>query len=161
MFNNVRFTLRGVSRLLGVLLLTLMVLSVRLEAQALKAAISGTVTDSSGAAVPNAKITVRNVGTNVAQSITTDNQGRYGVPDLPIGTYEIEAEMTGFKKYIHRGFDLTVGSDVVVDIALGRARLLFAGAQFARLRGDGRERRIPRRNNYRGDRQSCRVRSDS
>src|ERR1700693_1401142 len=90
----------------------------RTDAQALKAAISGRVTDSSGAALVGAKLNVRNVGTNANQSVTTDDQGRYNVSDLDIGTCEVQAEMTGFKKFIHGGVVLTVGTQVVVDIAL-------------------------------------------
>src|ERR1700733_5924177 len=49
--------------------------------------ITGTVTDSSGAVVPNAKVTVRNTGTNVARDTVTSSAGVYTVPNLIVGTY--------------------------------------------------------------------------
>src|SRR5579863_8654925 len=55
------------------------------------ATLLGTVTDSGGAVVPNASIEVKNVGTGQVQQVRTDAQGRYTVPDLPIGDYEAQA----------------------------------------------------------------------
>jgi hypothetical protein len=86
--------------------------------QALKAAILGVVTDSSGAAIAGASISVTNIGTGIMRTATTDDQGRYNVPDLDIGMYEVDAEKAGFKKVAHGGIELTVGSQVVVDAAL-------------------------------------------
>jgi hypothetical protein len=86
--------------------------------QALKATILGVVTDSSGAAVAGASISVTNTGTGIIRTATTDDQGRYNVPDLDIGNYEVDAEKAGFKKTVHGGIELTVGSQVVVDAAL-------------------------------------------
>jgi hypothetical protein len=62
-----------------------------LHGQATRATIPGTVTDSTNAAVTGAMVQVKNVDTNVAQNTVTDNQGRYTVPDLPIGNYEVQA----------------------------------------------------------------------
>ena len=90
----------------------------RMEAQALKATILGRVTDSSGAAVVGAKIAVRNIGTGQVQTLTADDQGRYAVPDLDIGTYEVDADAPGFKRVVHSGIALTVGSQLVVDLVL-------------------------------------------
>jgi hypothetical protein len=104
--------------LAGLALFGVMMLGSRIDAQAFKAAISGRVTDSSGAAVGGAKVNVKDVGTNATRSVATDPQGRYNVADLEIGTYEVQAEMTGFKKFVHGGLLLTVGTQVVVDIAL-------------------------------------------
>ena len=94
------------------------ILSNGVYAQALKATILGVVTDSSGAAIADAKVSVKNTGTGLVREATTDDQGRYNVPDLDIGTYEVDAEKAGFKKVIHSGIDLSVGSQVVVDAAL-------------------------------------------
>ncbi len=60
----------------------------RLAAQVETATISGTATDSSGAALVSATVQARNVGTNITQSTVTDAAGRYRISDLPIGTYE-------------------------------------------------------------------------
>ena len=100
------------------LVLVLLSTGVRLEGQAIKANVIGRVTDSSGAAVAGAKITVKNVGTGVTQTATSDDQGRYTVPDLDVGTYQVDADMAGFKHVIRTGIDLTVGAQVTVDIPL-------------------------------------------
>lgn len=89
----------------------------RLEAQA-TANIIGTVTDSSGAAITDAAVQVRNVGTGITQGTVSDDQGRYRVPDLQIGDYEVQAAKTGFQTVVRRGVTLTVGSQPVVDFAL-------------------------------------------
>jgi hypothetical protein len=87
-------------------------------AQALKAAILGVVTDSSGAAIAGASVSVKDIGTGALRTTTSDDQGRYSVADLDIGTYEIDVEKSGFKKIVHGGIELTVGSQIVVDAAL-------------------------------------------
>src|SRR5579864_8438776 len=90
----------------------------RLWAQGATATILGTVTDMSGAAVPDAMVQVKNAGTGATQSIATDAQGRFRVPDLGIGDYEVQAAKTGFSTMVHKGITLTVGSQSVVDFAL-------------------------------------------
>jgi len=82
------------------------------------ASISGRVTDPSGAAVPNAMVTIRNTATAASQTVTTDAMGRYTVPDLPIGPYEVTATTPGFQNAVRSGITLGVGAAVVVDIQL-------------------------------------------
>jgi hypothetical protein len=89
----------------------------RLHAQA-TASIVGTVTDSSGAAMPGATVQVKNVGTGATQNATTDAAGRFRAPDLTIGNYEVQASNPGFQTVVHRGITLTVGSEPVVDFTL-------------------------------------------
>jgi outer membrane receptor protein involved in Fe transport len=90
----------------------------RLNAQAVTANVSGTVTDSSGAVITDASVDVTNVDTGVKQTVPTNAQGRYSVPGLPIGNYSIQASKTGFQTVIHSGITLTVGSQPVVDFAM-------------------------------------------
>ncbi len=90
----------------------------QLWAQAQTATISGTAADASGAALAGAKISITNTETNVTQSTVTDAQGRYTVPDLPVGTYTVQASQSGFKTVIQAGVALTVGSTVVVNLSL-------------------------------------------
>jgi hypothetical protein len=90
----------------------------RLGAQGATATILGTVTDSSGAAIAEAVIQVRNAGTGITQSASTDGQGRYRVPDLVIGEYEVQSTKTGFQTVVRKGITLTVGSQPVVDFSL-------------------------------------------
>jgi len=70
--------------------------SAHLHAQGATAAISGTVLDPTGAAIAGASITVKNVGTAFSQSVLSNDQGRYLVPDLPIGEYEVQGSLPGF-----------------------------------------------------------------
>ena len=90
----------------------------RLDAQASTATIVGTVTDSSGAAIVGAMVQVKNTGTGITQNVTTDTQGRYRVPNLNIGSYEVQVSNAGFQTIIHGGITLTVGSEPVVDFSL-------------------------------------------
>ena len=89
-----------------------------LWAQAVTASILGSVADTSGAAVPDARVQVRNTGTGIAQSVATDSAGRYRVTDLGIGEYEVQAAKQGFQTVVRKGITLTVGSEIVVDVSL-------------------------------------------
>jgi len=90
----------------------------RLEAQAVTATILGTVTDMSGAALPDAAVQVKNVGTGLTQTANTDGAGRFRAPDLGLGDYEVQASKAGFQTVVHKGITLTVGSESVVDFSL-------------------------------------------
>lgn len=69
------------------------------SAQSIFAVIVGTVTDSTPAVVPGAKITVTNVRTNERREFTTNAQGNYEINNLFPGVYMLEVEMAGFAKY--------------------------------------------------------------
>jgi carboxypeptidase family protein len=90
----------------------------RLAAQGTTATVLGTVTDASGAAVPEAAVQVKNVNTGITQSVSADGQGRFRVPDLGVGDYEVQASKTGFSTVVRRGITLTVGAQSVVDFSL-------------------------------------------
>jgi len=90
----------------------------RVYGQAATASITGTVTDSSGAAVPGANISAKNNGTGVTRNTTSDNQGRYNLPDLAIGDYDVQSAKMGFQSVVRRGVVLTVGAQPVVDFQL-------------------------------------------
>jgi Carboxypeptidase regulatory-like domain len=87
-------------------------------AQAQTATISGTATDSSGGALAGAKVDATNTGTNITQSTVTDAQGRYTIPQLQVGSYNVQASSSGFKTVVHAGITLSIGATVVVDFAL-------------------------------------------
>jgi hypothetical protein len=91
------------------------------QAQAQTATISGTAADSSGGVLAGAKVEARNVGTNSAQSTITDTSGRYTIPDLPIGNYDVQATTAGFQTVVHKGIVLTVGASPVIDFSLPSA----------------------------------------
>src|ERR1051326_649509 len=79
--------------------------------------IVGTVHDQTGAAIPAAKITVTNVGTNVRQITNTDANGQYVVPSLKVGTYAVAVEKTGFQTSVQSGgIAVDVQSRVQVDV---------------------------------------------
>jgi Carboxypeptidase regulatory-like domain len=82
------------------------------------AAISGRVADPSGAGIPDAPVTIKNVGTTATQTVNTDSQGRYSVPELGIGTYDVSASKPGFQTAVRSGVNLTVGADLVIDLQL-------------------------------------------
>src|SRR5439155_1298054 len=90
----------------------------RLEGQAVTATILGTVYDASGAAIPGAGILVKNEGTGITQTAASDEQGRYRVPDLGIGEYEVQASKAGFQTVIRKNITLSVGGQPVVDFSL-------------------------------------------
>ena len=89
-----------------------------LHAQGATAAISGTVMDPTGAAIPGASITVKNVQTAFTRTVISDDQGRYLAPELPIGEYEVQGSLMGFQTVVRSGIQLTVGSRPVVDLKL-------------------------------------------
>lgn len=88
------------------------------QSQAINGQIEGIVSDSNGAAVPNATVTVRNIGTGSERSVTTDTGGVYRVPLLPLGTYRVTIEAQGFKRYVQEGIILTTGSIATVRASL-------------------------------------------
>ncbi len=80
--------------------------------------ISGTVTDSSGAVIPNATVTATNEATGVKYTQVTTGAGVYAFPSLPVGAYTVTVEMAGFKKYSRTGNTILVNTPLTVDIAL-------------------------------------------
>jgi hypothetical protein len=96
---------------------TLTIAHPELRAQALSR-ITGTVVDSSGGVVPNAKVTVTNNATQVASHTTTSSSGTYIVTDLIPSTYTVQIEAPGFQKSTHNGVLVDVGRDSTVDANL-------------------------------------------
>lgn len=80
--------------------------------------IVGTVTDATGAAVPQAAVSVRSVETGLTREVQAESDGSYRVPLLPVGAYEITAEKMGFRREVRRGIDLVVGQEARVDLKL-------------------------------------------
>jgi len=82
------------------------------------ASLTGIVTDASGAAVPNAKVTVTNKATGVSFNTQTDSAGAYLIPSLPIGVYDIEVTASGFQKALVTDLDLPVATSVTRNVQL-------------------------------------------
>jgi hypothetical protein len=88
------------------------------RAQAVSATLLGTVTDSTGALVPGAGITVTEVNTGVSRTASTTSAGVYTIPYLSPGRYKVEIAAAGFKKFIRENIELTVAASVRVDASL-------------------------------------------
>src|SRR5258705_4156137 len=99
--------------------------------------ISGTVTDSSGAVVPSATVTVTNAATNAVRTTTTDEGGFYTVTNLPVGTYTVTVERSGFKKANQTDNALTADQRLTVSIELeaGLGLVKHVGFAFTRVIG--------------------------
>ena len=80
--------------------------------------IQGTVTDSGGAVVQGAEITVRNQGSNAERTATSGGTGAYSVPSLPPGVYEVTARMASFKAFHAPDVELTVAQALTLNIRL-------------------------------------------
>jgi Carboxypeptidase regulatory-like domain/TonB dependent receptor len=94
------------------------VLNQRCLAQVTTGSISGTVTDTTGAIISGAGVTIKDVETNTVRRVKTNASGLYLVSDLPVGQYEVTVEMTGFATVKKTGIVLTVGAASVQNIML-------------------------------------------
>jgi hypothetical protein len=82
------------------------------------AAISGRILDQSGAGLPQASVTAKNLETSVSRTTVSDGAGRYELPALPIGRYQVEAGKSGFAGAVRSGIVLVVGQDAAADLTL-------------------------------------------
>src|SRR5262245_1980736 len=82
------------------------------------ASLFGTVTDSQGAVVPDARITINHPATNVSRFAVTESSGGYVFTLLPVGSYNVTIELTGFRKYERRNILLQANENIRVDAAL-------------------------------------------
>ena len=92
--------------------------TVSAQSQAINGQIEGTVLDPNGAAVPNATVIVRNVGTGSERTVTTDSEGFYRVPLLPLGSYRVTVESANFKRVVREGITITTGQTATININL-------------------------------------------
>jgi hypothetical protein len=114
-------TLRDAIRVLAVAILVLCSVTT-LKAQTITGNVNGTVTDPSGAVIPNAKVTATNVDTNVTTETTSNGEGVYNLRFLQIGNYKVTVESSGFAPSTFGPFALETNQDVKVD-----AKLVLAG----------------------------------
>ena len=107
----------SISRFQSLLLTALLLLTgVSLEAQT--ATVVGTVSDASGAGVSGATITLKNSATGATRTATTGDAGVYGIPNVPVGSYDATFEKTGFTTLqVHR-VTLTVAQNLTLDGSL-------------------------------------------
>jgi hypothetical protein len=107
-------------RKINIMLLTLLCIfgSSMMLAQSTTGTIQGQVTDPSNAAIVSAPITATNTLTGETHSTTTNSQGQYVIPNLPVGVYRVESQATGFKHTVRDGVTLSVNQEARVDLAL-------------------------------------------
>jgi len=92
--------------------------NLNLEAQVTGATISGTVVDTSGRLIANARIVVTNTATSISRSVTTNTDGFYTAPNLLAGNYQVTFTAPGFKTDVRKGIELTVGAAAVLDLTM-------------------------------------------
>lgn len=88
------------------------------DAQVTGARLSGTITDSSGAVIPRAEVSVTNVATAVSRVVTTNADGLYTAPNLLPGGYDITISAPGFSTEVRAGITLTVGAEQVLNVTM-------------------------------------------
>jgi hypothetical protein len=89
-----------------------------LHAQVVGGSISGTVSDPSGALIPNAHVVIRNEDTGTQRTLVTGATGNFTAPSLPVGSYTIAVEASGFAHFARKGVTLTVGQSLSLNLAL-------------------------------------------
>lgn len=89
-----------------------------LRGQAVNGTILGTVVDSTGAAVAGATVDVTNTATQVKRTVVTNAQGRYRVPELIVGSYDVRISAAGFETSVQTGIPVVVGGEREVDATL-------------------------------------------
>jgi len=88
------------------------------NAQYTTGSLTGVVSDPTGAAVSDARVTVRNVATSYQESVSTGQDGSFAFPRLRVGTYELTAERTGFDLYVQNGITISVNQAASVSVPL-------------------------------------------
>jgi hypothetical protein len=92
-----------------------------LAAQSTTGTISGTVMDPQQAVIPGSMVTARNLETNIGRSVLTNEVGRFRIPNLPVGTYEVSVELAGFARYIRSGITLSLNQEAVLEVVMQTA----------------------------------------
>jgi len=93
-------------------------LSLNAYGQVSGATLTGTVTDSTGAAISNAQIAIKNEATNEIRTVTVDSAGFYSAPNLLPGKYDVTVTATGFSSVIEKDITLTVGAQQTFNVKL-------------------------------------------
>ena len=115
-------SLRNLSRFFFVappiVIALLLAFTVPAAGQVISGTILGTITDPSGGAVPNAKVTATNLGTGLTRTATTEEQGDYLIPLLPVGFYKVEVSASGFGPQEATNLNLAIDARLRVDFKL-------------------------------------------
>lgn len=112
------FTRKGILYVLAALMLTAFAHPAAAQSTAINGTIEGTVTDSTGAALPGVTVTITNTDTGAQRVVVAGSVGEYRAPLLPLGSYAVVAELQGFKKFEQRGVSLSAGQTAVINVTL-------------------------------------------
>ncbi len=92
---------------------------IRIQAQTFRGGINGTVTDQSGAVVPGASVEAMDVATGISHKTISSSAGEYSFQDLPLGTYKVTVEASGFKTSVVSSIPVTAGVIYTLPVKLG------------------------------------------
>lgn len=92
--------------------------SADLQAQVAGATISGVVSDAKEAIIPGATVSIQNVATGVSREATTNGDGFYSAPNLLPGMYQVRVTSSGFKTFLQKGIELTVGAQQTLNLTM-------------------------------------------
>ena len=126
-----------------VLVLTLLLISGPAFGQTVRGRVEGTVKDPQGQMVPNAAITVTNIGTGEKLNATSTDEGTFSINEVKPGTYTVTAEIQGFKKVLIEGMIVQVGTvtSVTVRVSPGSKRTAVpAGMSRCRFEASARSK---------------------
>src|SRR5215471_12992336 len=113
-------TRRGLAQVITTVVLLLIVITAA-SAQEFRGALKGTITDPNGAVVPGATVTVRNVGTNLEATVTTNQDGSYEFPLLQPGEYSLSVSAQGFNTTTREGVQIRVADKLTLDVQMQTA----------------------------------------
>lgn len=100
------------------LLITTLVIAPCLVAQSDRGAVTGSVSDASGAAIPGVKIKATQSATNFSREVSSTDTGKYVIPELPAGVYSLTVTHPGFKTYTQAGITVGVSQVATIDVVL-------------------------------------------
>ncbi len=112
---------RRLSRVLIVttgLIVAIFALSIQIGAQTVTGTLQGTISDTNGAVVPNATVTVRNTETGLERTLQTNSEGFFNSYNLPLGRYNISATSQGFGTSVREGVEILLNQTFVVEMTL-------------------------------------------
>ncbi len=109
------------AKLSRIILTLLLVSALAAHAQVVGGTISGVVHDASGASLSGATVSVRQTETGATRTLTTDSEGRFFAPSVPVGAYVVSAAHEGFETQQQNGITLTIGQSLPLNFVLGLA----------------------------------------
>ncbi|HEX4949834.1 MAG TPA: TonB-dependent receptor [Blastocatellia bacterium] len=99
-------------------LATILVLTSSALPQTVTGTLSGTVTDATGAVIPNAQVTAKNLETSFSRTVTTNGEGFYNMPFLPLGNYDVTVAANGFQKIIKQAVAVELNKNTISNFKL-------------------------------------------